>query len=161
MNCPRSWTRRTASYFSFANSWTSIALIRTSFFGGPLVGPQADQNFQKCLRPLYMGVYGMVFRGGESISCIRSSKFLCSTMTSFFNFDKNWGIIKTAEFRQFDRKNGFPTPKNHTVDTHMLWVCSTGAKVINLQDEMSKILNKQECIIFQLCRFLNKHCLDQ
>ena len=25
---------------------------------------------------------------------------------------------------------------------------------------MSKILNKQECIIFQLCRFLNKHCLD-
>ena len=66
----------------------------------------------------------------------------------------------TSEFHRFDRKNGFPTPKNHTVDTHMLRFCSTGSKVINLQDQMSKILNKQECITFQLCRFLNKHCLD-
>ena len=83
------------------------------------------------------------------------------TITWYFKLCEKWGIIKTAEYHRFDRKNGFPTPKNHTADTHMLWVCSTGAKVINLQDEMSKILNKQECIIFQLCRFLNKHCLDQ
>ena len=41
-----------------------------------------------------------------------------------------------------------------------VYICSNGSKVINLQDVMSKILNKQEYIIFQLCLFLNKHCLD-